>query len=226
MASEPASLDRLFEIPDPAAHLTRSAGAPATPVEAPKVPSPTRAERARRIAVAVVGAAAWLVTVVAVAGVRPDIGSMGVMAPIGAWLAVGAVSLVAVLARRDRGLPAGLRVVQHALWIVPTAYVIVAAIISTPSPVPLANRPGCMIPAAAIALGALMVAALALRGSFFSAAGWRGAAVGALAGLLGTIGVHAHCPAQDLSHLLLAHGTPILLFALAGAALGRIGGRA
>jgi hypothetical protein len=77
-----------------------------------------------------------------------------------------------------------------------------------------------------IAAGPLAAAAFFLRGAFLSAPGWRGAAVGALAGLAGSIGIHAHCPCQGITHLLFAHGTVIVAGAAAGGALGRIGGRA
>jgi hypothetical protein len=50
--------------------------------------------------------------------------------------------------------------------------------------------------------------------------------VGALAGLMGSVGVHAHCPVDGISHLLFAHGAAILLGAAAGGALGHLRGRA
>jgi hypothetical protein len=75
-------------------------------------------------------------------------------------------------------------------------------------------------------LGPLIAAALYFRASFLSVPAWRGAAVGALAGLAGSVGIHAHCPKQALLHLLAAHGTAILAGAAAGAGLGTIGGRA
>ena len=74
-------------------------------------------------------------------------------------------------------------------------------------------------------VGPLAAAAVLLRRSFLSAPGWRGAAVGGLSGLLGSAGIHAHCPCQTLGHLLAAHGAAIALGAVAGATLGRLGGR-
>jgi hypothetical protein len=219
------SLDRMHEIPDPL-------GTPVTPpvvatVAVPSAPSATRADHARRVVMGVTVASAWTLGLVALVGVRSDLGTAQVIAPIAALLFAGAVGGGVVLTRRDRGLPAGVRAVQHAVWIVPAAYAIIAAFISTPdSQAPCSQAHGtCMALSSAIALGAACAAAVSLHRSFLSAAGWRGAAVGALAGLVGSVGVHAHCPAQNLEHLLVAHGLPILLFAAAGAALGRLGGK-
>jgi len=224
MASEPMSLERLRDIPDPAA------GVDATPVPAATPPaeaSLTRAARARRVVASIALATAWLLAVLFVVGFRPDLATPLVAMPIAAWLAVGAVLLGVVLRPRARGLPAGIRVVQHAVWIVPAIYVAVAVIVAAPSGLPLewGTIRGCAAMSTSIALGSAVAAAIVLRGSFFSAAGWRGAAVGALAGLAGSVGAHAHCPVPDLGHLLAAHGAPIVLFALAGAVVGRLGGR-
>ena len=126
-------------------------------------------------------------------------------------------------------LPAGLRVVQHAVWIVPGAYAVGAMVVGVPSAagqaVTWASIRSCLALSTLMAVGPLAAAAVVLRGSFFSAPGWRGMAVGALAGLLGSIGVHAHCPCQVVGHLLAAHGAAIAVGAAAGAALGRLGGR-
>jgi hypothetical protein len=76
-----------------------------------------------------------------------------------------------------------------------------------------------------MALGPLVAAALLLRRSFLAAAGWRGAAVGALAGLAGTLGVHAHCPCATVGHLLAAHGPSIAVGAVLGGVFGLARGR-
>ncbi len=124
-------------------------------------------------------------------------------------------------------MPAGLRAVQHALWLVPAAYVIVAAIVAAPAEGPLtwASIRGCLCLSTAMALGPLVAGALLLRGALLSAPGWRGAAVGGLLGLAGSIGVHAHCSVRGLGHVLAAHGAAIAVAAAAGGALGRLGGR-
>jgi hypothetical protein len=225
MASpDPISLEGMDQIPDPAARALASAVPAARP---PSERALTRADRRRRSQVAVVFAAVWLGAVAVVLGLRPDLGSAAVAAPIVAWMVGGAVILGAVLRPRARGLPAGVRAVQHAVWIVPAAYVAGAVLVAVPSEAPLtwASIRSCLALSTLMTLGPLAAAALFLRGSFLSAPGWRGAAVGALTGLAGSIGIHAHCSCQVIGHLLAAHGAAILIGAAAGAALGRLGGR-
>jgi hypothetical protein len=224
MDAEPVSLDRLREIPDPAAGLPMT---PAPPATVPAEPSATRPERARLRMAAVTLAAVWLVGTAAALGLRPDLASPTVLVPVATWVAGAAVALGVVLRPRARGLPAGIRAVQHAVWVVPATYVVVAAAVAGPPNMPFAwaTLRGCLGVSFALSLGVLVAAGAALRRSFPSAAGWRGAAVGAVAGLAGATGIHAHCPAQGLDHLLVAHGAAIALSALAGAALGRLGGR-
>jgi hypothetical protein len=178
--------------------------------------------------VALAFAGAWVAAGAVGFGLRPDLVSAGVIGPIAAWTLCGAVVLGVVLRPRARGLPVGVRALQHALWTVPAAYVAGAAIVNVPSsdPITWASIRGCLGTTTALTVGPLIAAALFFRGSFLSAPGWRGAAVGALAGLAGSIGIHAHCPKQALWHLLVAHGTAILAGAATGAGLGAIGGRA
>jgi hypothetical protein len=157
-------------------------------------------------------------------GVRTDIAAPLALGPLVVWAVAIVVGLAAVLRPRDRGLPAGIRVVQHTIWIVPALYVAVVLAAGT------ATGPvfgwGCFAIAHLVALGPLLAAAMVLRRSFLSASGWRGAAVGALAGLAGSFGVHAHCPVPALPHLLAAHGPAIVFGALLGGILGRTRGSA
>jgi hypothetical protein len=213
----------LDEIPDPVLRP-----APAVPAASPPAErSLTRAERQTQVRAAFAFAAAWLAAACLIFGLRADLTSLGVAAPIAAWLLAGGVLLRAVLRPRARGLPAGVRVVQHAVWIVPAAYALGAVVIGVPgeAPVTWASVRSCLALSTLMTAGPLAAAALVLRGSFFSAPGWRGAAVGGVAGLAGSIGVHAHCPCQVMVHLFAAHGAAILVGAAAGAALGHLGGR-
>jgi hypothetical protein len=70
-----------------------------------------------------------------------------------------------------------------------------------------------------------VIAALIFRRAIIGSPAWRGAAIGALCGLGGTIGIHMHCATPDLRHVLASHGLPIILGAALGAVAGRIGGR-
>ena len=219
-------LEGMGDIPDPiSAGALPGAVPPATP---PAERSLTRDERRARARVVAAFAVLWMGAALALFGVRSDVGSLGVLAPMAAWALCGAAILGLVLVPRTRGLPAGVRVVQAAIWVVPVAYAVGAVVIAGPGDEPLTwgTVRGCMSLSTVMALGPLGAGALLLRGSFLSAPGWRGAAVGALAGLAGSIGIHAHCPCQGITHLLMAHGTVIVAGVLAGAALGRLGGRA
>jgi hypothetical protein len=218
------SLDGMDRIPDPA----RGARAVPPPAVVPAEPSPTRADRALRVRVAVALAILWVAGTVAAMGVRTDIAAPLALGPLLVWAAAVVVGLAAVLRPRARGLPAGIRVVQHTLWIVPALYVIVvvAAGLSSGPPFGWGTIRGCLAIANLVALGPLAAAAVVLQRSFLSASGWRGAAVGALAGLSGSLGVHAHCPVPAFDHLLASHGPSILLGAILGGILGRARGSA
>jgi hypothetical protein len=217
------SLDLLERIPDPVGRL---------PTTAPPATIPTEASRTRpqlvglRVGLVAI-AALWLVGAVSALGVRPDFASPIVWVPLATWTAGAAIALGVMLRPRERGLPAGLHVVQHAVWMIPAAYVVVAAVVAGPPDLPFAwaTLRGCLGISLALSVGVLLAASAALRRSFPSAAGWRGAAVGAVAGLAGATGILAHCPARGLDHLLVAHGATIALSTLAGAVLGRLGGR-
>jgi hypothetical protein len=225
MASpDPFSLDGMQDIPDPA---ERASARPFPDPVPPAERSPTRAERSRRAGAALAFSVAWLGAVVLVLGFRADLSTLAAAGPIAAWALGGAALLWFVLRPGARGLPAGVRVVQHAVWIVPATYALGAALVASPEgPLSWASVRTCLALSTLMALGPLTAAALFLRGSFLSAPGWRGAAVGGLAGLAGSIGIHAHCPLHSVGHLLAAHGTAIVVGAAAGAALGRLGGRA
>jgi hypothetical protein len=211
------------QIPDPV-------GAVAGPAPVARVPAERSATRADRLVLARAAMAfvlLWVVGGVAVFGVRPDLVTPEVAAPIVAWLLGGAVVLGIVLRPGARGLPAGIRAIQHSVWIVPAVYVTGVVLVGVPTtePITWVSIKSCLGLSSLLTMGPLAAAAFFLRGSFLSAPVWRGAAVGGLSGLLGSTAIHAHCPCQTPGHLLAAHGTAIALGAVAGATLGRLGGR-
>lgn len=220
------SLEGIDRIPDPAAHVAR---APAPPANGPTEPSPTRAARRARVQRGVLIASLWVAVAIAGTGLRHDIASPNAFGPTVAWAITVVAGLALLLRPRERGLPAGIRVVQHALWIVPAVFVAAVLVTSVePGDPPLswATIKGCLAMANLAAAGPLVVAALLLRHVFLSGATWRSAAVGALAGLSGSLAVHAHCPVGSLDHLLAAHGPSIAIGAVLGAIFGRMRGSA
>jgi hypothetical protein len=211
-------------IPDPAAPVARL---PAPPAELPSEPSPTRAERARLVRALLVVAALWVAAVAAGIGLRRDLAALPALGPILVWTAMISAGLALVMRPRDRGLPAPVRAVQLALAATPALFAAVALVAGTPAErLSWANVAPCLAISNLVALGPLAAAALVLRRSLLAASAWRGAAVGALAGLSGSVGVHAHCPVGALDHLLAAHGPAIAVGALAGAIFGHRWGRA
>lgn len=227
MGADPYSLDGIDGIPDPAARIADRDRPP--PPALPADPSPTRADRRRLARGAAVAAVAWVAAGLAMVGVRHDIATPLVIAPLAAWSLAVVLGLALVLRPRARGLPAPVRVVQHALWIIPAIYaagVLLVGATSGGPPLEWASLRGCLAVSHVMAFGPLAAAAVLLRRSFLSASTWRGAAVGALAGLGGSLGVHAHCPAPSFDHLLLAHGPSILVGGILGAIFGRTRGSA
>jgi hypothetical protein len=224
--SDPLSLDGIDQIPDPAAHAPAPLAGPPVP---PTEPSPTRAARRARVQRGVIVGALWIAAAIFGTGLRHDFASVAALGPTATWAVTVVAGLSLLLLPRARGLPAGIRLVQHALWIVPAIFVVAVLATGAKSgdpPLSWATIKGCLAMANVAALGPLVIAALLLRHVFLSGAAWRAAAVGALAGLSGSLAVHAHCPVGSLDHLLAAHGPSIVVGAVLGAIFGRMRGSA
>jgi hypothetical protein len=63
----------------------------------------------------------------------------------------------------------------------------------------------------------LLLAALSLRGAFAAGSRLRSTLVGAAAGLFAGGTMNLHCPNVSSLHVLLGHGIPVLIAAVAGA---------
>lgn len=224
MANEPMSLEGMEDIPDPAAFL--AARPPPLEAKAPAERSATRPQRERGRALAVAASLTWTAGSLALWGLRPDLRTPAVVIPLAAWTLLAAGALRIALRPRTRGLPWAPWAVQAALIAVPTGFAL-SALVGADLREPLleGSTLPCALAGAQIALVPLALAALTLRRSFLSAPAWRGAAVGAACGLIGAFGIHAHCAYAAGAHVLVAHGLPILLCALLGAAAGALGGR-
>lgn len=225
MTDERVSLKELDDIPDPAAHL---AARPPPEVAAPVEPSLTRPARERRSLGALAAGLAWLLVAAWILGFRDDLRSPDVAVPLLLWLVLLGAGLVLALRRRARGLPAGLRTVQAVALAALLGFVAAALATSatTGAPLPLEAHFLCASLSLGVALVPLALAAFALHRAFLSAPAWRGAAVGALCGLGGTIALHAHCDLNEVLHVTLTHGASIAAGALLGAAAGAWRGRA
>jgi hypothetical protein len=212
------------DIPDPVRH------APTPPAEAapPAQPSPTRRDRRLRIGAGMVVLLGWLGAMCTQFHARRDWATPAVLVPMGVWLLAAAAS-AALLFRPDaRGLPRNVRVLQGIVASLTFGFFVLSLAPSIGAPEEAftwGRATTCMLEASGIALVPLVVAAVLFRRALPSAAGWRGAAIGALFGLSGAMGIHAACPALGAAHVLASHGMTILAGAALGAALGALGGR-
>lgn len=227
-APEPSIFEDFATIPDPAAATARAAP---PPPPALGEPAPTRRGlRLRRLA-ALASGLAWIALLVLRFGLRPALREPLVLVPLVAWSALAALALTLGLRPGARGLPPGSRRVQALIVALPTLYglsVLARAEALPPSDLPLSwsTAGACFSATHLLSLGPLLLAALVLRRSFLNSAALRAALVGAVVGLAAAIGIHAHCPVEATSHILVAHGLSIVTGGLIGAALGAIRGRA
>jgi hypothetical protein len=208
---------RFDDIPDPVASLPRREAAPLPALP----PSPTRESRRATARLLTVASVLWVVGLVLRLGVRSDLAEAG--PELVGWIAAGVLAF-GLVQRRGR-VPSSARLVQLALVLVVGAFVALAVAFSAPSDGAGLEGGRCMAAASLLSAGPLAYAALFFRRSFPTAPAWRGALLGALAGLAGAVGVHAHCPVAAMSHVVIAHGLPILFGAVVGAVAGAAYGR-
>lgn len=225
----------LDDIPDPVAHpvahpaahlAARPAPASAEPAP-PAEPSLTRPERARRLALALLASLAWICGGVALKGLRRDLASPDIAVPLALLLVGAGAALWLTLRPRQRGLPAGVRVVQAVALGAPLAFAALVLVGAHPDEPTRENSTlPCLLLATEWFLVPFALAAFLLRRSFLTAPGWRGAAMGAVCGLAGSIAIQAHCRYASPFHVLVAHGLPVVVGAALGALAGSLRGRA
>lgn len=218
-------LDRFADIPDP---LRGAAPRPPPLPELPSEPSPTRDQRARRGWLALAVSAVWLVLFALLLGPRPDLARTEILLRLAAWTLALPLGLFVALRPRSNGWPLGITALRLGLVALVAVFVGLALLPAEGSQAPLSFTTvrGCLLVTLLFGLPPLAVAALVLRGAFLNAPALRGAVVGAVCGLAGAAGIHSHCVVVTDSHVLLAHGLPIVLFAAIGAFLGIRRGRA
>jgi hypothetical protein len=195
----------------------------------PEARSPTRAARRVQAAAVVVVALAWIAFVLRDLGLRRDLGAMAVAVPLAVWACASVLALVFVFRRGPRGLPSSVRAPQVAAVGLPLLFLLIAAIAtagSEPLPLTWSTAAPCILWSGIAGAVPVVAAVLFLGRSFLSAPVWRGAAAGAICGLGAAITIHAHCSAAASSHVLVAHGFPVVGGAILGALLGALGGRA
>jgi hypothetical protein len=226
MAADDRFAQAWSEIPDPIARAPVSA---VRPMAAPRVPSPTRSATQTRRWVALAAMCAWPPLLRLGWGLRPDIDErMSFVVAQSALFGLLALAIVALaLGRGRRGLGGSVSRTRAAAVIAPIFFMLVGLVwlpASSPSSFgevgPASAVLPCILLGLLVAIPMLLVVISAVRRAFPSAAGWRGAALGAGLGLVGSVALTAHCPSPFGGHVAIAHGLPIVIAVLAGALLG------
>ncbi len=202
----------------------RSAGAPTLPNER----SPTRNEASRNRRLALASSIAWLVVAEIIVHPRPDVLNTTVLSQIAVWSLMLPLGLALALRPKQNGFPLSANLVRGGLALIAIVFcgLALVPVQGTTTAFSLASTAGCLALTAIFAAPAMLFATLVLRNRFLNSAGLRGAMVGAVCGLAGSLGAHTHCPIVNVSHVLSAHGPAIVVFAAIGALVGTTRGRA
>jgi hypothetical protein len=215
-------IERLAEIPDP---FAGDAGAPVRGTgTSRKVVSATRSRLKTQRIVATAGAIAYELGWLALAGLRPDLHSASASAMAsGLCIPLVAVGLAwTVVTRR------GMRVLANvwpAVWVAAPPLLFglltLAANPRAPQGSPFwGGALNCMTKTMILTVGPLVLGAWAYRRAFVTASRWRTAALGVACGGLSTATICLACPDQTALHVLLGHGTAMMVGGLAGTLVG------
>ncbi len=223
-------MSRLAEIGDPFAN---DAGAPTRPpVSKALAPSPTRA-RVRAIrAIAFVSAfvydAGWVIAKES----RPDLMTLpwpvialGLAIP----LAAASLALGAATQPGARGLGLSAARIAALATAAPAVFVVATLLVAPPAgedDLFWRHVLGCMAVTATLAVGPLGLGLWAFRRAFVAASAWRMAAVGVACGSLAAATMSLACPISAAWHVVLGHGTVMLVSGVAGALIARVFARA
>lgn len=232
MTSPPEpDLKALFgEIPDLEAALLSSSGSQELRLPGIGASRTRDTVRKRRLA-ALTGSAAWLLTHLAVYGIRTDfhgLPTLYIAAQILLPFLVAVTSLFAALSHGKLGLGSRIGLVSGLVLLGPLAFCLVALgapipRLATPDESSLLGILVCFDISVAWTAVPLLCAALTLPGAFATGFGWRSALVGASVGLFTGATMNFGCPNVAPLHLLMGHGAPVFLATLLGAlALGHL----
>ena len=219
------NLNRLAEIPDPFEGSTRIPDRPMHPDRWPRS-SDRRRVRGVRLAAAV-GALLYDAAWVAWVERRPDLTTVSPSRLV-FGLAGSLVAAMLALAAATRRGKAGLgetkaRVV--ALAIGSPVLFTMATLLGTPAQAFDArfwgHAAGCVLVSALLATGPLALGALAFRHAFAIVSVWRTAALGLACGALAAATMTLVCPIDNAAHVLVGHGTILVIAGAVGTVLGR-----
>ncbi|MGD0676421.1 MAG: NrsF family protein [Polyangiaceae bacterium] len=226
--SDDLDLDRIGEIPDPIANIAR---VPMPPLRAPiETSTDSRAHRIVVRALCLSGALLYEAGCLVAFNKRSDLSTMPrlmLLAEMAIPLVAGLLAFAAAVSSGERGIGqpkgrvVGLALGGPALFALGTLALARHDIDAEPFVEHLLR---CVLVTSIFTIGPLLLAARAYRRAFAAAAAWRGAALGASCGALGTAAMSLVCSVGSPAHVLIGHGSVIVFAALAGAAIGRRSG--
>lgn len=208
------------DIPDP---LAMAVATPARPPRRPKASAPSRARlryaRTIAFAAAAIYEVFWLVVLKAHDGGRPKATiALAFLIPFVA--SAGALSVA--IRRGARGLGEPVTALASGTCGALLLFVGGTLLLSPADQGAFwRDAVGCMGVSALLAVGPLALALHAFRGAFASASTWRALALGTACGGLATMMMSVVCPVGSRFHVLLGHGTAMVVSGLVGALLGR-----
>lgn len=226
MSSEPPDLDRLMQVPDP---FGSDADALPAPAALPFTPSPTRARHLGRLLVAVALTLAlqvvWIVRsrhAVALVELTPLRLAVGLGAPLGAALAVWRIATQ----RGSLGLGPSRAWLSGGIVAAPLLFALTTLAVAPADHDPsvaifVGKAMPCLLSTAVLCGVALTLAAVAFRRAFAAGSVWRMTAVGTACGALAAATMSLACFHTEALHLLVGHGSMMLVGGVAGALLGR-----
>jgi len=213
-----------LDIPDP---IERMTARPSTRAP-PSLRSLTRSETRQRRLVALAVCVAWPALVLSTWGTRPHASNIlyFLAEQTLLWMGLVVISALTALGRGPRGLGGPVAWMRLEAIGVPALFVFLGLFWLAPGSSAafgdigsVARLRSCIALGISVAVPMIVVASWSLRRSFPTGAGWRGAALGASFGLAAAGVLTLHCDSTSGGHIALAHGGPILLSTLAGAAI-------
>lgn len=218
------------DVPDPLAGIAQQPALPGR-IELrsrPRTRSAVAASQAWSLGGALLYQAAWLVLL----NKRDDLHTMAghtLLLEVGIPVVAAAVGVGAAVAPGGRGLGEP-KARLAALAILAPAFFVIATLVAAPADVdPESFWPHglrCFVLTGVFTVGPLLLAARAFRGAFVVAPAWRSAALATGCAALAAVTTTFACSVGSAAHVIVGHGSMMLLAAAIGGLVGRRLGQA
>jgi hypothetical protein len=224
--SGPPGLDPLARVPDP---FAGDDGELPPPPPLPASVAPTRAQHRGRLLAAVVIAVVFQGLWVATASHRVALDSVGagpLAVGLGVPLVAAGLAWWVATTRGRNGLGSSATWLAGVVALAPLLFLVTTLVVAPPdqdaSAVAFLDRAvrcvGASVALCAVSLGLL---AYAFRHAFAAASSWRTAALGVACGALAAATMSLACFHREAMHVLVGHGSMMLVGGLVGALIGR-----